>query len=140
MKHITINFGLVASKKFPDVAQKRVLTGEIPKFPNDLVRAVGQDVLDALKAIGCKWVGGHLDISTNPEPTLVLELLYPFEDEKVECTAPMKYEPYMRLYEVACFFAQDCVAVLPEGEEGLLVGANCRDWGCRFNADKFINS
>lgn len=133
MKHITINFGLVASKKFPDAVQQRVL----PR-PDAVRTELPNTVLAALEAIGCTILN-YRRVGSNSEPTLVATLEYPYTTEQLECKAPMKYEPYMRLYEVACFFAQDCVAVLPEGEEGLLVGANCRDWGCKFNTDKFIN-
>lgn len=139
-KQITINFGLVASPSFPTVARERVLAkADVPTFPNEAIREVGNRVMQALRNIGAVWIGGHLDMSKQGAPTLVIKCKYPWQAEIDACTPPsvLKYEPYMRLYEVAAYFAQDCVAVLPDGEQGLLVGAGADKWGA-FDSTKFI--
>lgn len=139
MEEITINFGLIASEKFPDVARERALKDSLYIFPNDEVRLIGNRVLAALKETGATWVDGYLDLS-NGEPTLVVKMMYPVSSEKADCAPPsvLKYSKYMRLYEVACEYAQDCVAVLEAAGTGVLVGANCSDWGCSFDKTKFI--
>lgn len=143
MQAITINFGLVASEKFPAVARARVLTSDNLGLGYD--HAATDDIADAicnhLERIGCvidEVVVFKLSIIA--EPTLVVKLLYPVSSEKADCAPPsvLQYSKYMRLYEVACWAAQDCVAVLEEDGTGLLVGANCSDWGCSFDKTKFI--
>lgn len=133
-KQITINFGLVASPAFPAVARERVLAN--PK--SDGIYPVAHAVIKALKGIGCTVISVNLKRSST-EPTLVVVLDYPVSDEKADCSPPsvLKYSKYMRLYEVACEYAQDCVAVLEEDGTGVLVGANCSDWGI-FDRTKFI--
>lgn len=139
-KQITINFGLVASPSFPAVARERVLT------PDNLgyCLAATEDIADAicshLERIGCVIVEAVVfELSNATEPTLVIKLLYPWQAEIDACKPPsvLKYEPYMRLYELAAYFAQDCVAVVPDGEQGLLVGAGAAKWGA-FDSTKFI--
>lgn len=143
MKEITINFGLVASEKFPAVARSRVLTPIKAGLGYDC--AAIDDIADAicnhLERIGCVIDEAVVFILSNDvEPTLVVKMLYPVSDEKADCAPPsvLRYEKYMRLYEVACWFAQDCVAVLEADGTGVLVGANCSDWGCSFDKTKFI--
>ena len=96
-------------------------------------------VIKALKGIGCTVISVSLKRSSI-EPTLVVVLDYPVSAEKADCSPPsvLQYSKYMRLYEVACEYAQDCVAVLEEDGTGVLVGANCSDWGCSFDKTKFI--
>ena len=135
MQEITINFGLVASEKFPDVARARVL-----KDPRECREyTVAHDVVRSLEKIGCTVLTTRITRS-DTEPTVVVKVLYPVSDEKAACAPPsvLQYSKYMRLYEVACWAAQDCVAVLEEDGTGLLVGANCSDWGCSFDKTKFI--
>ena len=137
MQEITINFGLVASEKFPDVARARALTHRtVPRNP--VINLVGVSVLAQLTAIGCDVV--NWKVCRLLEPTLVVKLMYPVSDEKADCSPPsvLKYSKYMRLYEVACEYAQDAVAVLEEDGTGVLVGANCADWGGVFDRTKFI--
>ena len=134
MQEITINFGLVASEKFPDVARSRVL-----KDPRECREyTVAHNVVRALGEIGCTVLVSRMKRSTS-EPTLVVKVLYPVSSEKADCVPPsvLRYEKYMRLYEVACWAAQDCVAVLEADGTGLLVGANAKDWG-EFDKTKFI--
>lgn len=135
METIAINFGLIASEKFPAVARSRVLAN--PKSGG--VYPAAHAVIKALKGIGCTVISVSLKRSI-VEPTLVVVLDYPVSDEKADCAPPsvLKYSKYHRLYEVACEYAQDCVAVLHEDGTGVLVGANCADWGCSFDRTKFI--
>ena len=142
MQEITINFGLIASEKFPDVARARVLTPSKVGLGYDC--AATDDIADAicnhLERIGCIIDEAVVFILSNDvEPTLVVKMLYPVSDEKADCAPPsvLQYSKYMRLYEVACEYAQDCVAVLEEDGTGVLVGANCSDWGV-FDRTKFI--
>lgn len=134
MEEITINFGLIASEKFPDVARSRVLAN--PKSGG--VYPAAHAVIKALKGIGCTVISVSLKRSST-EPTLVAVLDYPVSAEKADCSPPsvLQYSKYMRLYEVACWAAQDCVAVLEADGTGVLVGANCSDWGV-FDRTKFI--
>ena len=137
MEEITINFGLVASEKFPDVARARVLTHRVtPRNP--VINLVGVSVLAQLEAIGCDVV--NWKVCRLLEPTLVVKLMYPVSDEKADCAPPsvLQYSKYHRLYEVACEYAQDAVAVLEADCTGVLVGANCSDWGGSFDKTKFI--
>ena len=143
MKYITINFGLVASEKFPAVARARVLTTDNLGLGYDY--AATGDIADAicnhLERIGCVIESAVVfKLSIIAEPTLVVELLYPVSSEKADCAPPsvLRYEKYTRLYEVACWYAQDAVAVLEDDGTGLLVGANCSDWGCSFDETNFI--
>ena len=139
MEEITINFGLIASEKFPDVARARVLTrGTVDVTCPNTVEGVACKVLAALLKIGCTVTYWKVRDSTT-EPTLVVKLMYPVSDEKADCSPPsvLKYSKYTRLYEVACEYAQDAVAVLEEDVTGVLVGANCSDWG-GFDKTKFI--
>lgn len=134
MQSITINFGLVASEKFPDVARARAL-----KDPRECREyTVAHDVARSLEKIGCTVLVSRMKRSTS-EPTLVVKVLYPVSSEKADCAPPsvLKYSKYMRLYEVACEYAQDAVAVLEGQEQGVLVGANTKDWG-EFDYSKFI--
>ena len=134
MEEITINFGLIASEKFPDVARARVL-----KDPSECREyTVAHDVVRSLEKIGCTVLTTRMR-RTPYEPTLVVKMLYPVSSEKADCAPPsvLRYEKYMRLYEVACWAAQDAVAVLEEDGTGVLVGANCADWGV-FDKTKFI--
>lgn len=140
MKPITINFGLVASKRFPEYAQRRVLTDCITEHCLGAAEDITDCICNHLERVGCVIEEATMfKLSNSAEPTLVIKMLYPFTAEREACKPPsvLKYEPYMRLYEVATFFAQDCVAVLPEGEEGLLVGAFTKEYGA-FDPDKFI--
>lgn len=140
METIAINFGLVASEKFPDVARARVLTsGTVDVSCPNTVEWVACKVLAALLKIGCTVTYWKVR-GSDTEPTLVAKVLYPVSSEKADCAPPsvLQYSKYMRLYEVACWFAQDCVAVLEGDGSGLLVGANCSDWGCSFDKTKFI--
>lgn len=139
MELITLNFGLVGSARFPDVARRRVLTTAHDVYPMEL-QAVAGAVIEALLKIGCVLpYESNIKLSTS-EPTLVIKVLYPVGAEKAECAPPsvLRYSKYHRLYEVACAYAQDCIAVLQSDGTGVLVGANCRDWGCSFDKDKFI--
>ena len=143
MQEITINFGLVASEKFPAVARSRVLTPSKVGLRYDY--AATDDIADAicnhLERIGCVIDKAVVLIFGNDaEPTLVVKMLYPVSSEKADCAPPsvLQYSKYMRLYEVACWAAQDCVAVLEADGTGVLVGANCADWGCSFDKTKFI--
>ena len=139
-KQITINFGLVASSAFPAVARARVLAplvdGKIPY--STVLETVKKRVLHALLDIGCS-IDDYVTLLSRTEPRLIIKCEYPVEAEQLDCAAPsvLKYEPYMRLYELAAYFAQDCVAVLPDGEQGLLVGAGADKWGA-FDSTKFI--
>lgn len=139
MEEITINFGLIASEKFPDVARERVLTsGTVDVTCPNTTEWVACKVLAALLKIGCTVT--HWEVrSSNTELTLVAKVLYPVSDEKTDCAPPsvLKYSKYMRLYEVACEYAQDAVAVYEHSTDtGLLVGANAKDWG-EFDKTKF---
>lgn len=140
MEEITINFGLVASEKFPAVARSRVLTRGTGNVHLGMeLQAVAGAVLGELLEIGCTPFESVIRRSRT-EPTLVVKLLYPVSDEKADCAPPsvLRYEKYMRLYEVACWAAQDCVAVYEHSTDtGLLVGANAKDWG-EFDKTKFI--
>lgn len=140
-KQITINFGLVASPSFPAVARERVLATPIKELTctaHELLHAIKDDVLVGLKAIGCA-IKGCVTITKADDTVLVVTLEYPWQAEIDDCAPPsvLKYYPYMRLYELAAYFAQDCVAVLPDGEQGLLVGAGADKWGA-FDSTKFI--
>lgn len=140
MQEITINFGLIASEKFPDIARARVLTrGTVDVTCPNTTEWVACKVLAALLKIGCTVTYWKVR-GSNTEPTLVAKVLYPVSSEKADCSPPsvLKYSKYHRLYEVACEYAQDCVAVLHEDGTGVLVGANCSDWGCSFDKTKFI--
>ena len=133
-KQITINFGLVASPSIPAVARARVLKDhkECREY------TVAHNVVRALGEIGCTVLTTRIKRSST-EPTVVIKCEYPWQAEQDDCAPPsvLKYEPYMRLYELAAYFAQDCVAVLPDGEQGLLVGAGADKWGA-FDSTKFI--
>ena len=135
MQEITINFGLVASEKFPAVARARVLKD--PRECREYTAA--HNVVHALGEIGCTVLTTRIK-RVGVEPTVVVKVLYPVSDEKADCAPPsvLQYSKYMRLYEVACWAAQDAVAVLEADGTGLLVGANCSDWGCSFDKTKFI--
>lgn len=140
-KTITINFGLIASPSFPAVARARVLATPIKDLTctaHELLHAIRNDVLDALLAIGCT-VKDYLCIARAHDTMLAVVVEYPWQAEQDACKPPsvLKYEPYMRLYELVAYFAQDCVAVVPDGEEGLLVGAGADKWGA-FDSTKFI--
>lgn len=140
MQEITINFGLVASEKFPDVARSRVLTrGTGRKSVSGAMLVSSGQVRRALALIGCTVLDYKIHIPKGGEPTLVVKMLYPVSSEKADCAPPsvLRYEKYMRLYEVACWAAQDAVAVLEGQEQGVLVGANAKNWG-EFNKTKFI--
>ena len=140
MEEITINFGLVASEKFPAVARSRVLTrGVDATHVHAEIYGAALSVLNMLLDKGCIVTDCCVRDSFT-EPTFVAEVLYPVSSEKADCAPPsvLKYSKYMRLYEVACEYAQDCVAVLHEDGTGVLVGANCSDWGCVFDRTKFI--
>lgn len=132
-KQITINFGLVASPSFPAVARERVLAN-----PQHVRTSLPMVILHALEDVGCTILN-YKRVGSNSFPTLVITLEYPWQAEIDDCAAPsvLKYYPYMRLYELAAYFAQDCVAVLPDGEQGLLVGAGAAKWGV-FDSTKFI--
>ena len=139
MQEIIINFGLVASEKFPDVARARVLTRGTGNVHLGMeLQVVAGAVLGELLEVGCTPFESVIRRSRT-EPTLVVKLLYPVSDEKADCAPPsvLRYEKYMRLYEVACLFAQDCIAVLEADGTGVLVGANCSDWG-EFDKTQFI--
>lgn len=143
MKEITINFGLVASPSFPAVARARVLATPIKELTctaHELLQAVKDDVLQALDAVGCT-IKGCVAVTKADDVVLVVTLDYPWQAEIDACRPPsvLKYEPYMRLYELAAYFAQDAVAVLPDGEQGLLVGAGADIWGA-FDSTKFIST
>lgn len=134
MEEITINFGLVASEKFPKHVQARAL-----KDPRECREyTVAHDVVRSLEKLGCTVLTTRIKRG-GTEPTLVVKMLYPVSSEKADCAPPsvLQYSKYTRLYEVACWFAQDVVAVLEEDGTGLLVGANCSDWGV-FDKIKFI--
>lgn len=140
MQEITINFGLIASEKFPAVARSRVLTRGTGNVHLGMeLQAVAGAVLGELLEIGCTPFESVIRRSRT-EPTLVVKLLYPISSEKADCAPPsvLQYSKYMRLYELAAYFAQDCVAVLEADGTGVLVGANCSDWGCSFDKTKFI--
>lgn len=141
MQEIIMNFGLIASEKFPDVARSRVLTTgtNLADFES-AAQYSAINVLHVLVDAGCEIQAWSVARSKT-EPTLVVKLLYPVSSEKADCAPPsvLKYSKYMRLYEVACEYAQDCVAVLEADGTGVLVGANCSDWGCSFDKTKFIN-
>lgn len=141
MKEITINFGLIASEKFPAVARARVLTTgtNLADFEST-AHYSAMNVLNVLIDAGCEIQAWSVARSKT-EPTLVVKMLYPVSSEKADCAPPsvLKYSKYHRLYEVACAYAQDCVAVLEADGTGVLVGANCSDWGCSFDKTKFIN-
>lgn len=132
-KQITINFELVASPSFPAVARARVLAS-----PQHVRTALPNVILANLEDIGCTILN-YKRVGSNSFPTLVVTLDYPWQAEIDDCAAPsvLKYEPYMRLYELAAYFAQDAVAVVPDGEQGLLVGAGAAKWGA-FDSTKFI--
>lgn len=143
-KQITINFGLVASPSFPAVARARVLAndrvlqlcdGGDDVFAIPYIRDV---ILKRLRSAGCV-VDYHVTRTSRVDATLVIKCEYPWQAEIDACKPPsvLKYEPYMRLYELAAYFAQDAVAVLPDGEQGLLVGAGAAKWGA-FDSNKFI--
>lgn len=133
MQEITINFGLTASEKFPAVARARVLA-----TPQCVKTSLPSVILAALEGIGCTILN-YRRVGSNSFPTLVVTLEYPWQAEIDACKPPsvLKYEPYMRLYELAAYFAQDAVAVVPDGEQGLLVGAGAAKWGA-FDSNKFI--
>lgn len=141
-KTITINYGLIASPAFPAVARARVLANPVKEVTCSNVKVLHAlkmrvlDVLDSRK-VGC-LIKGCTTVTTSRETFLVIKCEYPVEAEQLDCKPPsvLKYEPYMRLYEVAAYFAQDCVAVLPDGEQGLLVGAGAAKWGA-FDSTKF---
>ena len=140
-KQITINFGLVASPSFPAVARARVLAADTwAQLPLKvlIVHDVTASILCSLLDIGCVIENSVTTLSST-EPRLVIKCQYPWQAEIDDCAAPsvLKYEPYMRLYELAAYFAQDCVAVVPDGEQGLLVGAGAAKWGA-FDSTKFI--
>ena len=145
MQEITINFGLIASEKFPAVARARVLANDRVLQLCDGgdgvfdVPYIRDTVLKKLRAIGCV-VDCHVTRINHVDATLVIKCSYPWQSEIDDCAAPsvLKYEPYMRLYELTAYFAQDCVAVLEADGTGVLVGANCSDWGCSFDKTKFI--
>ena len=140
MQEIIINFGLIASEKFPTVARSRVLTrGTVDVTCPNTTEWVACKVLAALLKIGCTVTYWKVR-GSNTEPTLVAKMLYPVSSEKAACAPPsvLKYSKYMRLHEVACWAAQDCVAVLEADGTGVLVGANCSDWSCSFDKTKFI--
>ena len=140
MQEIIINFGLIASEKFPDVARSRVLArGTADVTCPTVAEWAACKVLAALLKIGCTVTYWKVR-GSNTEPTLVAKVLYPVSSEKADCAPPsvLQYSKYMRLYEVACWAAQDCVAVLEADGTGVLVGANCSDWGCSFDKTKFI--
>lgn len=141
MELITLNFGLVGSARFPDVARRRVLATAHDVYPMEL-QAVAGAVIEALLKIGCVLpYESNIKFSTS-EPTLVIKVLYPVGAERAECAPPsvLHYKKYMRLYEVACSYAQDCIAVLQSDGTGVLIGPNCRDWGCVFDKTKFIEA
>lgn len=143
MQEITINFGLIASEKFPDVAQERVLTrGTGRESVSGAMLISSGRVRQALTLIGCTVLDYKIHIPKGGEPTLVVKVLYPVSSEKADCAPPsvLQYSKYHRLYEVACWAAQDCVAVLEADGTGVLVGANCSDWGCSFDKTKFITT
>lgn len=142
MEEITVNFGLVASEKFPAVARARVLTPSKVGLRYDY--AATDDIADAicnhLERIGCVIDEAVVFILSNDvEPTLVVKMLYPVSDEKADCAPPsvLRYEKYHRLYEVACWYAQDAVAILEGDGQGLIIGANTSTWGA-FDRSKFI--
>lgn len=135
-KQITINFGLVASPSFPAVARARVLAkGD---WRESVSQGIKQAILRRLECIGCTSIDCVFVMSMSA-PRLVIKCQYPWQAEIDACKPPsvLKYAPYMRLYELAAFFAQDCVAVVPAGEQGLLVGAGADKWG-DFDSTKFI--
>lgn len=141
IKQITINFGLVANPSFPAVARARVLATPIKELTytaHELLHAVKDDVLLGLESIGCT-IQGCVAVTKADDTVLVITVVYPWQAEIDACKPPsvLKYEPYMRLYELAAYFAQDCVAVVPDGEQGLLVGAGADKWGA-FDSTKFI--
>lgn len=139
-KQITINFGLIASPSFPAVARERVLAEGtwMQVCTGEQLFAAKRAILERLESIGCTAIDYVAVLSIN-EPRLVIKCAYPWQAEIDACKPPsvLKYEPYMRLYEVAAYFAQDCVAVVPDGEQGLLVGAGADKWGA-FDSTKFI--
>jgi hypothetical protein len=104
----------------------------------EVLHVIKDDVLLGLEAIGC-IIKGCVAVTKAADTVLVIKCEYPWQAEIDDCAAPsvLKYEPYMRLYELATYFAQDCVAVVPNGEQGLLVGAYATKWGA-FDSTKFI--
>ena len=139
MQEIIINFGLIASEKFPDVARSRVLArGTVDVTCPTVAEWAACKVLAALLKIGCTVTYWKVR-GSNTEPTLVAKVLYPVSSEKAACAPPsvLQYSKYFWLYEVACWAAQDAVAVLEEDGSGLLVGANTVDYGV-FDHNKFI--
>ena len=143
MELIIINFGLVRSAKFFPCDSWRALgSADIKNVSDADVCRVGSAVLEDLRAIGCV-LHDHLvqdgDASNDYEPTFVVRCDYPVYAELADCYPPsvLRYEKYTRLYEVACKYAQDAVAVLPDYQSGLLVGANAQAWGS-FDIEKFI--
>lgn len=140
MEEITVNFGLVASEKFPAVARERVLAASNFGYSVAATDDIADAICSKLEHIGCIIESAVVfELSNSNEPTLVVKLDYPVSDEKAACAPPsvLRYEKYMRLYEVACWAAQDAVAVLEGQEQGVLVGANTKDWG-EFDYSKFI--
>ena len=142
METITINFGLVASLKFPSEYSSRVLAPiNLDTVSDADVRAVAINILFSLREIGCVIEGMviYYPSAAQLEPTLVVRMQYPVDAEIADCAPPsvMRYEKYMRLYEVACYYAQDAVAVLEHRTgKGVLVGANTKVWG-DFDINKF---
>ena len=137
-KTITINFGLVASHRYSAEYRGRVLAPLNGLPTGDVLYTVVARVIEQLRSIGC-FVEDYVTVLSRVEPRLVIKCEYPWQAEIDDCAAPsvLKYEPYMRLYELATYFAQDCVAVVPDGEQGLLVGAYTTKWGA-FDSTKFI--
>lgn len=142
METITINFGLVASLKFPSEYSSRVLAPiNLDTVSDADVRAVANDILLSLREIGCviEDIVIYHPTAEQLEPTLAVRVQYPVDAEIADCAPPsvMRYEKYMRLYEVACYYAQDAVAVLEHRTgKGVLVGANTKAWG-EFDINKF---
>lgn len=122
-RHFTLNIGLVASDRFSERAQSRVL----PANPNtvDVLRvpSIIADIIHTFQARGFNVISYRV-AQSGTEPTLVIRVSTEraYADHALLCTAN--------------YYAQDCIAVV-EGTEGKLVGRYKAIWG-DYNPAYFI--
>lgn len=128
-EYVTINFGLVGSKRFGAVACSRVLPENPTAIHGLRIPYIVTGIIADLEEVGFRVACTRIAESST-EPTLVMQVQLPKD-------MPTNYINGL-LTRIANRYAQDCIAVQNNLGRGALVGTFSHVWG-EFNADYFIN-
>ena len=122
---VHINFGLLASIRFPAFARKRVLT-EVNTSTRMSIPYITTGIICDLEEIG-GYVDKWFVATSETEPTLCMVVTFPVYDHMARSN----------LLNLASRYAQDCIAVSHGGGSGELIGKYATLWGA-FSDDYFI--